>query len=376
MIRLDPPALIQARRARIDAMAEVLGIDSWLLTTSQAVRTVTGAWSDDVDMFGEWYWPIAAVGDAVLSPVPPPSDAAVIDAVIELLPAKGTLAVDRLGPAPTARLAALRPDVTVVDAAPLLVGAKLPRAPIEIELLVEGHRRTEAVLASMLDLVVPGVSERDLNCEFSVRAAEAGLTRLHVDTVFSVLPRELEQAPWARGAWAGRSPYRELTTDRVLQDGDQIAFDAGVAYQGYTADVGWTLRAGASGPSAAEVELAQTWDELARRVAAACRPGVTAAEVRAAALDGWDPALPPPWPYPLYVAHGVGTELAEPPFVGADFAPEDEAAMILTSGTVLMIEPYVWRSGIGGYRAEYCVVVGEDGCDIVSSLPYGQWPDA
>ena len=74
------------------------------------------------------------------------------------------------------------------------------------------------------------------------------------------------------------------------------------------------------------------------------------------------------------MAHGVGTELAEPPFAGADFAPADEAAMVLTEGNVLMIEPYIWEEGVGGYRAEYCIAVGADGTDIVSSLPYGRWP--
>ena len=65
------------------------------------------------------------------------------------------------------------------------------------------------------------------------------------------------------------------------------------------------------------------------------------------------------------MAHGVGTELAEPPFAGADFAPEAEAAMVLVEGNVLMIEPYIWEVGVGGYRAEYCAVVGATGTEIV-----------
>jgi Xaa-Pro aminopeptidase len=273
------------------------------------------------------------------------------------------------------RLAQLRPGLVVQDAAMLLGAAKVPRHQIEIDVLVEAHRRTEAVLASMAQCVVPGVTERDLTSEFTVRAAESGLDRMHLDTVFSVLPKDQGSAPWARGSWEGRSPYRELTTDRVLVEGDHVAFDAGVGYKGYTADVGWTLLASQDGPTSAQVALAARWDEVARRVIDAAKPGVTASALRAAALDGWNPDLPPPWPYPLYVAHGVGTELAEPPFAGADFAPEAEAAMVLVEGNVLMIEPYIWEEGVGGYRAEYCAVVGAAGTEIVSSLPYGQWPD-
>jgi Xaa-Pro dipeptidase len=374
MIQLDPPELIAARRGRVQRSAEALGVDSWLLTTSQAVRTVTGAWSDDVDLFGEWCCPIVAAGSTVISPAAPPSSARLIDEVVDALPLHGTLAVDRLGPLAMDRLIELRPGLSVQDAAMLLGASKVPREQVEIDALVEGHRRTEAVLASMLDLVVPGVSERELAQDFSVRAAGKGLDRLHVDTVFRVLPRELEDAPWARGSWEGRSPYSELTSDRLLAEGDHVAFDAGVGYLGYTADVGWTLHASTDGPTAEEVSLATQWDEVARRVIDAAKPGVSASVLRAAALEGWDLSLPPPWPYPLYVAHGVGTELAEPPFAGADFAPEAEAAMVLTEGNVLMVEPYIWRQGVGGYRAEYCVVVGRDATEIVSSLPYGQWP--
>ena len=168
MIHLDQPALIEARRTRLDAACELLSVDGWLLTTSQAVRTATGAWSDDVDLFGEWFAPIVAVGTTVVSPAPPPNDARLIDEVADLLPESGTIAVDRLGPAAMDRLAQVRPELTVQDAALVLGAAKVPRAPVEIDVLVQAHQRTEAVLASMVDLVAPGVSERDLNREFSV----------------------------------------------------------------------------------------------------------------------------------------------------------------------------------------------------------------
>jgi Xaa-Pro dipeptidase len=373
VIQLDPAELVGPRRQRVDAMAQALGIDDWLLTTSTAVRTVTGAWSDDVDLFGEWSAPIVAVGSAVMSPAVPPSDARLIDEVADLLPRTGTLAVDRLGPNALARLAEVRPELDVQDAAVLLGAAKTPRAPAEIDALVQAHQRTEAVLASMLDCVAPGVSERDLNIEFAVRAVEQGLDRFHLDTVFAVLPRDAGDAGWARGAWEHRSPYRELTTDRVIAEGDHVAFDAGMGYRGYTADVGWTLLA-RNRPTADEQRLADEWEDVARRVIDAARPGVSAAELRAAALAGWDADRPVPWPYPLYVAHGVGNDLAEPPFAGADFAPEMEAAMVLAAGMVLMVEPYVWQAGVGGYRAEYCIVVNEDSTDVVSTLPYSRWP--
>jgi len=374
MITVDPPELVSPRVQRLLRAAEMLGIDEWLLTTSTAVRTATGAWSDAVDLLGEWAWPTVAVGSTVPSPGRPADDPALIDQLVELLPSEGTVAVDRLGQLALDRLSELRPALKIADARVLLGAAKGPRAQAEIDVLVEAHRRTEKILASMISLVQPGLTERELNAEFMYRAAQEGFDRLHVDTVFSALPKSRAQAHWVRGPWQAHAPYRELTTERVLAGGDHVAFDAGIGYLGYTADVGTTLYVGDAGPSPEERALARKWDEVAQRVIEAARPGATALQVRAAALEGWDPATPAPWPYPLYVAHGVGTELAEPPFVGADFAPESEAAMVLAEGNVLMVEPYVFEEGVGGYRAEYCVVVGAGGADIVSSLPYGDWP--
>lgn len=374
MIHTDRPELVQARRARVDVAAAAMDIDGWLLTTSSAVRVVTGTWSDEVDLAGEMATPIVAAGDHVVTPAPAPNDLRLLDAVLDHLPDEGRIAVDRLGLEVLAGLAQRRPALEIVDAAMLLGAAKTPKSPVEIETMTEGLHRTEAALVDMLDLVRPGVSERELNAAFYLRALERGLDHIHVDTVFTVLPRERSHAPWARGEWADRLPYRELTGDTVLQPGDHVAFDAGFEYEGYATDVGWTLYAGDGGPSAEERDLAAAWDEVARRVIDACRPGANASDLRRAALQGWPEGEPPPWPYPLYVTHGIGTDPAEPPFAGADFAPEVEAAMVLAEGHVLLVEPYVWRDGIGGYRAEHCVAVDAGGARLLNSIDVGRWP--
>ena len=374
MIKLDPPALVAARFRRFEKVVADAQVDGWLLTTALAVRVVTGAWSDEVDLSSEWTSPIIAVGSAVLSAGLPPNDPRLIDMVVDLLPHTGKVAVDRLGSDAYARLHELRPNLVVVDVAPLLVASNAPREAIEVDVITEGHHRTEAALASMLDDVRAGVTERELSRAFSAQAERHGIEHIHVDTVFSVLPRHSGDAPWARGEWSDRSPYRELTTDNIVAEGDHVAFDAGAAYGGYAVDVGWTLLAADREPTPDEVALADEWDEVAHRVIEAATPGASAADLRRAALKGWDPNRPPPWPYPFYVAHGLGVRPAELPFAGTDYGPAAEETMILTSGQVMMVEPYIWRAGVGGYRAEYCIVIEEGGTRIISSLPYGQWP--
>ena len=96
------------------------------------------------------------------------------------------------------------------------------------------------------------------------------------------------------------------------------------------------------------------------------------ADLRTAALEGWDGAQPP-WPFGLYVAHGVGFSGVEPPFAGTDLGIDAERAMPVVESQVLMVEPYVFHHEVGGYRAERCVLVTADGCEVWSDLPVGSW---
>jgi Xaa-Pro aminopeptidase len=352
-------------------------VDGWLLTTSTSVRLTTGKWSDDIDRDGEMWRPIVAAGtpgdEVVMESSAAVADPALVDAVAPLLPRSGRVAVDRLGLAAFAHLASVRPRVEVVDAGPLLAETRRHRDHAEVAAILDGNARAEAALLKVLALVQPGITERQLAAAYHQAALECGLADLHVDTVWCALPGRLADAPWLQGAWAGWSPYRELTDDRALVEGDHVCFDGGFLFDGYMVDVGWTVLAGRS-PTGAESSLADRWAEVAHRVADALQPGASAADARRAAMAGWPDEAPRPWPYPLYVAHGVGLGGVEPPFAGTDLGPEAEAAMPIEPGQVILVEPYVWEEGVGGYRAELCVVVTPEGPIRVNGLDVGRWP--
>jgi Xaa-Pro aminopeptidase len=379
VIHTDRMDLAAPRRGRWEAALAAAGIDAWLLTTSVAVRLTTGKWSDAIDRDGEMWRPIVAAGspvdEVVIEAAACVADPTLIDAVADVLPRTGRVAVDRLGPAALAQLEAVCPSVEVVDASPLLGETRRHRDEVEVATILEGNARAEAALLRVLPLVRPGITERQLAAAYHQAALECGLVDLHVDTVWCALPDRLADAPWVAGAWTGWSPYRELTDDRALAEGDHVCFDGGFLFEGYMVDVGWTVLAGRP-PTAAEWGLASRWAEVAHRVADALQPGATAADARRAALAGWPSDAPLPWPYPLYVAHGVGLGGVEPPFAGTDLGPEAEAAMPIEPGQVILVEPYVWQEGVGGYRAELCVVITDEGPLRANGLDVGRWPAA
>ena len=88
-----------------------------------------------------------------------------------------------------------------------------------------------------------------------------------------------------------------------------------------------------------------------------------------AALGENGTGRPAPWPVPLYLAHGIGIGGVEPPFIGTDLGLAAEERMVLAPGMVLVLEPYVWEAGAGGYRAEVMIAITADGFERLSSPP-------
>jgi Xaa-Pro aminopeptidase len=149
---------------------------------------------------------------------------------------------------------------------------------------------------------------------------------------------------------------------------DQVMIDTGMLYHGYMSDFGCTWSCGGQ-PDARDRRLRVRWHEVLEAVLAECRPGATAAALVRAARLAHGEDRPAPWPVPLYLAHGIGIGGVEPPFIGTDLGPAVEEATTLAPGTVLVLEPYVWEEGAGGYRAEQMIVITETGFDRLSAPP-------
>jgi Xaa-Pro aminopeptidase len=283
----------------------------------------------------------------------------------ELTAGARRVGVDRLPLAVAETLERSLPGGALVPAEASMLPARAVKSAEELALLREAQRLNEEAIAEVLPAIVPGVREIELTGRFLAAMAARGVTTCHVEPIWCALPRH---AADAGPRFPGSLPYRELPGERALAAGDQVMIDTGMLHAGYMSDFGCTWACGGEpGPTARR--LRDRWQGIVDAVLAACRPGATAADLHAAAVDANGRERPAPWPVPLYLAHGLGLGGVEPPFIGTDLGLAAEAEIVLEPGMVLVLEPYAWEEGAGGYRAEQTIAITASGYERLSAPP-------
>ena len=215
---------------------------------------------------------------------------------------------------------------------------------------------------------VPGTPATALTGRFLRRALELGASWNHVDPIWQVMPRAVADGPYSA---TGGVVFPTVTTSRPLARGDVVWVDNGLAYEGYMSDYGHTWLVGDT-PDQHRRDQSRRWRDVVAATLAVTKPGATARDLTRAAIaaagDGDRPWLPH-----LYLAHGSGTDSAEPPFVGTDLGDAFDESVVLESGMVMVLEPVIWDDGRGGFRAEQVVTVTDDGWRSLSELTWDDW---
>ena len=150
--------------------------------------------------------------------------------------------------------------------------------------------------------------------------------------------------------------------ERVLRRGDLIWIDGGSWFKGYMSDM---ARVGVIGePSKSQKKRHDLALKIAEKTIKLIKPGVKASEVTKAALDAFKNlevdssklALFSP-PGLRHIAHGIGLESIEQPYIRMD------NEMVIEPGMTLAVE----ITKLVMYHIEQDIVVTEDGCDLLSS---------
>ena len=282
----------------------------------------------------------------------------------EALPGARRLGVDELTGPMLSLLPGLLPGVELCDASGALGRARLLKTRDEVECIRGAQRRNEDAMVDVERSLRPGIRQTELSAIFLRRVFELGAASSIIDPVWSLTPRSLSAGTITANGDVG---FPLASDDRFLREGDLVLCDTGIVWNGYHSDFGKTWICSVDPrPGPALRECFERWSEVLAAVSAAIRPGASCGDlVRAAARVEKKHALSH-----FYLGHGLGCDSSEAPFIGSDRGLAFDDGVELEAGMVFVLEPVVWRDGVGGYRSEEIVHVTPDGHERLSSYGY------
>lgn len=206
---------------------------------------------------------------------------------------------------------------------------------------------TESVFEDILDLLAPGVTEKEVAAEIVYRHLRRGADAMSFDPIV------------ASGPNAARPHARP--TDRCLQEGEPVVIDMGGMVEGHASDMTRTVALGDPGAAVRRAYDA-VLDAQRKALDAACA-GMTGAELDAVARGALGEADLDEW-FSHGLGHGIGLQVHEWPRVSSSSEVE------LPAGACVTIEPGVYvPEEEYGIRIEDIVWLQADGAKNLTHAP-------
>jgi Xaa-Pro aminopeptidase len=240
----------------------------------------------------------------------------------------------------------LRPTSEVVEQ------ERVRKDEYELELIRRAASRIAPVADAAFAAIRPGVTEREVAAAIEGALRAAGYDRPAFDTIV------------ASGPNAALPHYR--AGNRHLAVADVVVLDFGGVMDGYCCDLTRTVSVG---PPTSETRRVHAAVRDAQQAAIdAIRPGFPASDVDAAARQllaarGLGAA------FTHGTGHGLGLEVHELPRVTRPRTDARVASALLQPGMVFTVEPGAYLPGWGGVRIEDDVLVTDQGCEVLTSVP-------
>ena len=289
---------------------------------------------------------------------------ALTDAIRAVAPGAQRIAFDEMTSPMIGTLPGLLPGIELADATLATGAARIIKTPDEVACLRYSEHINEVAMYDVEAALRPGVRQNELSAIFLRNVFEYGASSSIIDPIWNITPLSVASGTRTANDDVG---FPLASNDRFLREGELILCDSGITWNGYHSDFGKTWICSVDPKPTPEQRACYTrWCEVIEAVYATIRPGVTCGDlVRAAASVEPKHAL-----RHFYLGHGCGCDSGEAPFIGSDLGIQFDDTVELAPGMVFVLEPVVWRDGVGGYRSEEIVVVTDDGFDKLTTYGY------
>jgi Xaa-Pro aminopeptidase len=228
----------------------------------------------------------------------------------------------------------------------LLLDLRTVKDQEELDLLIRAQRIAEKALVQVLELIKPGMTERQVAAELIYRMLREGADGVSFEPI--VVTGVKSSMPHG------------VPGDEVIKTGDFLTMDFGCRLGGYCSDMTRTVAIG----SVTE-EMRKVYDTvlLAQTTAIkGAKAGMTGVEVDGIARKviqdaGYGDC------FGHGFGHGVGLDVHEAPTAGPS------GKEVMPANAVISAEPGIYLEGRFGVRIEDVIILKEGGCEDITLAP-------
>jgi len=277
------------------------------------------------------------------------------DAIAELAAehgaSSGRIGFDGYLPYTTGKaLEAVIPNAELVNADDALMQARMIKSDAEIEIIRRAVAVGEMGMRAGIDACVEGAME-----------FEASAAADHAMRSFGA-----ESVPFSSIVTAGENAavMQELSTDKIMRNGEVVMLDLGCMFEGYHSDFARSVLVG-PGPASDEQKAAYGAAMAALdAMLVEIKPGASCGRIEQVAREAITEAGFGEHAYTYFPGHGIGMSPWEPPIVDVGATAE------LQAGMVIDVEPGIHKPGVCGLRLEETVLVTEDGNEVLTKTGF------
>ena len=268
-------------------------------------------------------------------------------------PRRGRIAFDGYLPYTVGKeLESALPDAELTSGDEALMAARTIKEPAELEIVRRAVAVGEMGMRAGIDACIEGAME-----------FEASAAADHAMRSFGA-----EAVPYSSIVTAGENAaiMQELSTDKIMRNGEVVMLDLGCMYEGYHSDFARSVLVG-SGPATAEQKAAYAAIKAAlEAMLAEMKPGANCGRIEAVAREAITDAGFGEHAYTYFPGHGIGMSPWEPPIIDIGATAELEAGMVID------VEPGIHKPGVAGMRLEETVLITEDGNEVLTKTEFDE----